>query len=342
MTAFPRWGVRRPGEGAGWGGVASLGLHVALACMLLFLPGAQRREAPAQEGLEIVWDEESPETVGEGGNPMEEAEPPMPPPSLAEVPSPEPVQEPPPPSPPPMPPAAPRLAELPPPSPPSPPPVPTAPPQLAPAAVPSPLDLAPPPPVAPEPPRELAALPPPPAPDPPPREPTPEEAPRAEAEPEPALEPLAEPPVLPPQPPPPEPARPQRATPPPRQQATARPAAPPGAAAPAPNPGAPDPVGQGRALGPTSPPAPDERFARAAPPYPEMSRLRGEQGVVVLELAIGTDGRVVTVRVARSSGFGALDEAARRAAQDWRFRPALIEGQPTLATVQTSVQFRLQ
>jgi protein TonB len=73
-----------------------------------------------------------------------------------------------------------------------------------------------------------------------------------------------------------------------------------------------------------------------------MSRLRGEQGVVVLELAIGTDGRVVTTRIARSSGFGRLDEAARRAAQAWRFRPALVEGQPTLAMVQTSVQFRLQ
>jgi protein TonB len=73
-----------------------------------------------------------------------------------------------------------------------------------------------------------------------------------------------------------------------------------------------------------------------------MSRLRGEQGVVVLELAVGTDGRVVTARVARSSGFLALDDAARRAAQEWRFRPALLEGQPTLATIQTAVQFRLE
>lgn len=73
-----------------------------------------------------------------------------------------------------------------------------------------------------------------------------------------------------------------------------------------------------------------------------MARLRGEQGVVMLELAIGTDGRVITVRVSRSSGSLLLDEAARRAAQEWRFRPAMIEGQPTLATVQTSVQFRLQ
>jgi protein TonB len=73
-----------------------------------------------------------------------------------------------------------------------------------------------------------------------------------------------------------------------------------------------------------------------------MARLRGEQGVVMLELAIGTDGMVIMVRVTRSSGSTLLDEAARRAAQGWRFRPALVGGQPTLSTVQTSVQFRLQ
>ncbi|MCX8132983.1 MAG: energy transducer TonB, partial [Roseococcus sp.] len=129
----------------------------------------------------------------------------------------------------------------------------------------------------------------------------------------------------------------------PRPPPAARPpAAPPRPGAPTPDSPGSGPPGQGLALGPTAPPEPDERYPRAAPAYPEMARARGEQGVVVLELAIGTDGRVITARVARSSGFPMLDEAARRAAQEWRFRPARIEGQPTLATVQAAVQFRLQ
>ncbi len=297
MTAFPRWGPRRPEEGIGWGGMASLALHVALAAWL-FLPAvAPRREAAPQSGLEIVWDEEMRETVGEGGSPSEEAALPGQPPSPPPVTSPESAPEPSPP---------PRIAGS---------PVPP----LLPMRLPVPLPTEPAD-------GELPSMLPPPE--------APVDAPAAEpvaAEPAPA-----EAPPL-PLPPPPTPTLPPRS--PTRPQAAAPPAAP---ATEAPSPGTPGPLGQGRVIGGTSPPAPDERFARSAPAYPETARLRGEQGVVVMELAIGTDGRVITARVTRSSGSMLLDEAARRAAQDWRFRPALIEGQPTVATVQTSVQFRLQ
>ncbi|MFN3449378.1 MAG: energy transducer TonB [Roseococcus sp.] len=318
-----RWAPRRPEEGAGWGGLVSLLLHGALLAALL-LPGVARREALPQTGLELVWDPDSPETVGEGGAaspetapdpaPAEEApdpapaeEAPAPPaPVLAEAPpAPEPAAAPPPP-----PPSAPAPAQpLPPPADPALVPPPAAPPDAA-----SPEPAGPPPSSEPPPPAEPAppAEPPPPAPPPPAPE-----APR------------------------PEPARPERPRP-ARPSAARPPAAATRPGAPGPDaPGA-DPPGQGLALGPTTPPEPDERYPRAAPAYPEMARARGEQGVVVLELAIGTDGRVITARVARSSGFPMLDEAARRAAQEWRFRPARIEGQPTLATVQAAVQFRLQ
>ncbi|MBX9748234.1 MAG: energy transducer TonB [Roseococcus sp.] len=90
------------------------------------------------------------------------------------------------------------------------------------------------------------------------------------------------------------------------------------------------------------PPGPDTRYQNAAPSYPEAARLRGEQGTVGLELAVGSDGRVITVTVARSSGSPMLDAAARRAVLEWRFRPATRDGEPVPGTIRTSVHFRLQ
>ncbi|MCU0944338.1 MAG: energy transducer TonB [Rubritepida sp.] len=63
---------------------------------------------------------------------------------------------------------------------------------------------------------------------------------------------------------------------------------------------------------------------------------------MTLELAIGTDGRVIAVQVVQSSGSPILDGAARLAALDWRFRPALQDGQPVPAAARTTVQFRLE
>ncbi|HZH46264.1 MAG TPA: energy transducer TonB, partial [Roseococcus sp.] len=101
-------------------------------------------------------------------------------------------------------------------------------------------------------------------------------------------------------------------------------------------------AGIGRASGPTSPPGPDPSFRNAAPAYPEAARLRGEVGSVRLELNIGTDGRVITVQVIGTSGSPMLDATARRAAEGWRFRPALQDGQPVPGTIRTSLHFRLQ
>lgn len=57
------------------------------------------------------------------------------------------------------------------------------------------------------------------------------------------------------------------------------------------------------------------------PPYPPAARRRGVQGVVVLKVGVASDGRVVDVRVERSSGNTLLDESARSTIlQRWRFR----------------------
>lgn len=56
------------------------------------------------------------------------------------------------------------------------------------------------------------------------------------------------------------------------------------------------------------------------PVYPRGSRQRGEEGRVVVEVQLAADGRATGVEVTSSSGFGALDRAAIKAAGAARFR----------------------
>lgn len=56
------------------------------------------------------------------------------------------------------------------------------------------------------------------------------------------------------------------------------------------------------------------------PPYPAAARSRGQEGRVVLDVAIGIDGTPVSVAVAGSSGAPLLDEAAVATVKTWRFR----------------------
>lgn len=56
------------------------------------------------------------------------------------------------------------------------------------------------------------------------------------------------------------------------------------------------------------------------PPYPAAARSRGQEGRVVLDVAIGTDGTPTGVTVASSSGAPLLDEAAVATVKSWRFR----------------------
>ncbi len=60
----------------------------------------------------------------------------------------------------------------------------------------------------------------------------------------------------------------------------------------------------------------------AKPVYPRASKALGEQGVVVLDVFITTEGTVGDIRVGRSSGYDRLDESALRAVRQWHFIPA--------------------
>ncbi|MBD0271408.1 MAG: energy transducer TonB, partial [Acetobacteraceae bacterium] len=118
-------------------------------------------------------------------------------------------------------------------------------------------------------------------------------------------------------------------------QAAAR-QAPPGPAAP---PEAPD---GSRAAGAVSPPGLLDGVRNPEPDYPFASRQRGDEGVVTVRLGISAAGEVTEVEVIATSGHPALDEAARRAAQRWRFRPATRDGVPIPGSIRTAVHFRLR
>jgi protein TonB len=64
------------------------------------------------------------------------------------------------------------------------------------------------------------------------------------------------------------------------------------------------------------------------PTYPRASRQRGEQGRVVVNVLIGTDGTAQQAEIKVSSGFERLDLAALRTAKAWRYVPGKRSGVP--------------
>lgn len=78
------------------------------------------------------------------------------------------------------------------------------------------------------------------------------------------------------------------------------------------------------------------------PDYPRGARLRGEQGEVELELAVGADGRVTSARVVRSCGFAELDDAALAAVRAARFIPAKSGDVPVPSVARLKLRFQLK
>ena len=77
------------------------------------------------------------------------------------------------------------------------------------------------------------------------------------------------------------------------------------------------------------------------PPYPAVSRSKGEQGVVLLKVCVAATGAVDSVDLAKSSGFVRLDRAASDTVDRWRFHPARKSGQPIPMCYQLPIRFSL-
>lgn len=91
------------------------------------------------------------------------------------------------------------------------------------------------------------------------------------------------------------------------------------------------------------PAVPPRIAATVAPSYPAGAKQAGVEGVALLQLVIGVDGRVESAVVLRSSGDSSLDGAAVSAAKGWRFTAARSStGQKVRCYYNLPMRFSLQ
>jgi protein TonB len=76
------------------------------------------------------------------------------------------------------------------------------------------------------------------------------------------------------------------------------------------------------------------------PPYPPAARAANIEGVVVLVLTIDEEGHVVEAQVVKEPGYG-LGESAAKAARQWLYEPATVDGKPVRSKLTQVVRFRL-
>ena len=78
------------------------------------------------------------------------------------------------------------------------------------------------------------------------------------------------------------------------------------------------------------------------PPYPRVAITDGVEGVVLLRVLVGTDGKPIEVSIEKSSGHRVLDrEAQRHVLRTWTFRPAMRDGQAVQAVGIVPIDFNL-
>lgn len=100
------------------------------------------------------------------------------------------------------------------------------------------------------------------------------------------------------------------------------------------------PTVQSRAAPATPNMVPAEIISKPVPTYTAEARAQHIEGEVLLEVVFEASGKLRVVRVVRGLGHG-LDDAAVRAAEQIRFKPALKDGQPSDSTAVVHIIFQL-
>lgn len=75
--------------------------------------------------------------------------------------------------------------------------------------------------------------------------------------------------------------------------------------------------------------------------YPPRARAKGTEGYVVFSLLIGITGEIEQARIVESYPEGVFDEAATQGINQWRFEPAMYQGQAVRAWARQRVRFDL-
>jgi protein TonB len=78
-------------------------------------------------------------------------------------------------------------------------------------------------------------------------------------------------------------------------------------------------------------------ISRVNPAYPYMARQLGISGLVMMSVTIGKEGSVSSVRV--TAGAMQLRQAAVDAVKQWRYKPAMLNGQPIESSAEVKVNF---
>jgi len=76
------------------------------------------------------------------------------------------------------------------------------------------------------------------------------------------------------------------------------------------------------------------------PVYPETAKATNIQGIMIIEIIIGTDGSVNEAKVLRP--VPELDRAAIDAVMQWKYTPTLLNGEPVKVIMTVTVTFTLQ
>jgi TonB family protein len=86
-------------------------------------------------------------------------------------------------------------------------------------------------------------------------------------------------------------------------------------------------------------PAP-KRTKSVPPHYPPEAQALGMRGIVILELVVGPDGKVVSARVTRS--VPPFDDAALSAAREWEYEITKVEGKPVSVILTVPIEFKMR
>ena len=78
-----------------------------------------------------------------------------------------------------------------------------------------------------------------------------------------------------------------------------------------------------------------------SPKYPDLARQAGIEGVVLLNVLVGDDGKVLAVNVLQSDVTPAMDKAAIEAAKQYLFKPAKQRTVPVKARMAIPIRFKL-
>jgi protein TonB len=85
------------------------------------------------------------------------------------------------------------------------------------------------------------------------------------------------------------------------------------------------------------------RYRLNVPPaYPGLARKRGQEGTVVLQVLVNTNGRVDDLEIEKSSGFTSLDRAAAASVRQWSFEPGRRGEEKIPMRVRVPVTFKLK